>query len=74
MKNNSLFQQCLEILKRDDVKNDLKLLLNPLVEFLLFEIRPYAYIMLLILFMLIILSIANLLIILYYFRRSDNKI
>lgn len=54
MKNNSLFQQCLEILKRDDVKNDLKLLLNPLVEFLLFEIRPYAYIMLLILFMLII--------------------
>jgi len=26
MKNNSLFKQCLEILQRDDVKTELKLL------------------------------------------------
>ena len=41
MKSNSLFQQCLDMLQRDDIKTDLKLLMSPIMETLLFEIRPY---------------------------------
>ena len=66
---NSLFQQCLEILKRDDVKNDLKLLMNPVTEYLLFEMRPYAYVILLILILIVILSVANLIMLIFYFRK-----
>ena len=67
--NNSLFQQCLEMLQREDVKNDLKLLLNPILEFVLFEIRPYAYIILLFLILIVITSVANLILLIFYRNR-----
>jgi hypothetical protein len=73
MKNNSLFKQCLEILQRDDVKTELKLLLNPIMEYVLFEMRPYAYVILLILFLIVIISILNFIMLIYYFRQVSIK-
>lgn len=73
MKNNSLFKQCLEILERDDVKTELKLLLNPIMEYVLFEMRPYAYVILLILFLIVIISILNFIMLIYYFRQVSIK-
>jgi hypothetical protein len=73
MKDNSLFKQCLEVLKRDDVKTELKLLLNPTMEYVLFEVRPYAYVIILILFMIVILSIVNLIMLIYFFRHHTIK-
>jgi len=70
MKENSLFRKCLEILNRDDVKNDLKLLVNPITEYVMFEMRPYAYMILLILLTIMIVSIVNLLLLIYYFKRG----
>ena len=47
MKNNimkdTIIEQCLLILKRDDVKTELKSLLTPLIELILIEIYPYIY-------------------------------
>jgi len=60
VKESSLVNQCLDILKRDDVKSELKLLLKPVIEFILYEIRPYTYIMILLLFMIFIMILANL--------------
>lgn len=71
---NSIFQQCLDILKREDVKNELKLLLNPIIEYMLFELRPYVYVMLMILFLIVILAIINLIMLIFYFRRYTIKI
>ena len=71
---NSIFQQCLDILKREDVKNELKLLLNPLMEYMLFELRPYVYVILMILFLIVILAIINLIMLIFYFRRYTIKI
>lgn len=73
MKSNSLFQQCLDILQRDDVKADLKLLMSPIMETLLFEIRPYVYVVLLILVTIIILVILNLIMLIYVFRKIEVK-
>ena len=39
----ALVNECLDILKRDDVKRELKLLFKPVIEILLFEIQPYIY-------------------------------
>ena len=41
---DSLVQQCLDILKRDDIKNEFKMLLKPVIDFILYEINPYIYI------------------------------
>jgi len=34
---------CLEVLKRDDVKSELKNLMSPLVDMILIDIYPYIY-------------------------------
>ena len=36
---DSIVQQCLDILKRDDVKNEFKMLFKPVIDFILFEIK-----------------------------------
>lgn len=39
----SVVQQCLDILKRDDIKHELNLLSSSVVDFILYEIKPYVY-------------------------------
>ncbi len=41
---DKIIEQCLNVLKRDDVKAELKLLLTPLVEIIISNIYPYIYI------------------------------
>ena len=42
-----IVDQCLEILKRDDVKEELKSVIKPMISLLLQEIYPYIFISLL---------------------------
>jgi len=39
----TIIQQCLTLLKRDDVKQELKSLMRPVIDMLLHEITPYIY-------------------------------
>ena len=39
----ALIVQCLEILKRNDVKSELKNLMAPLIDMILIELYPYIY-------------------------------
>jgi hypothetical protein len=66
--------QCLEILKRDDVKKELNSLLKPVLEFLLFEIQPYIYVTVFLLFMLFALTLANFLTFLFILRNKSEKL
>jgi len=67
---DSLLKQCLDVLKREDVKTELKLLLNPIIEFILFEIRPYTYVTILLLFMIFIMVLANLALVIWFMRNK----
>lgn len=67
---DSLLKQCLDILKREDVKTELKLLLNPIIEFILFEIRPYTYVTILLLFMIFVMVLANLALFIWFMRNK----
>jgi hypothetical protein len=51
----TLGQQCIEILKRSDVKHELRAILNPIIEFILYEINPYIYITVSLIFMIFIM-------------------
>ena len=41
--DTKIVQVCLDILKRDDVKTELKNLMSPLVDMILIDIYPYIY-------------------------------
>ena len=70
----ALVNECLDILKRYDVKRELKLLFKPVIEILLFEIQPYIYISVFLLFMLFAMTLANLLLLLFVLRNKQEKI
>jgi hypothetical protein len=69
---DSLLKQFLDILKREDVKGELKLLLNPIIDFILFEIRPYTYVTILLLFMIFIMVLANLVLFIWFMRNKGE--
>ena len=59
---DSFIQQCLNILKRDDIKNEFKMLLKPVIDFILYEINPYIYITMTLVFLIFIMILAILII------------
>lgn len=72
---DSLVQQCLDILKREDVKNEFKMLLKPLIDFLLYELSPYIYltVTLVCLIFLMIVAILTILVMMYRNRHMASK-
>jgi hypothetical protein len=43
MLKNSLIQECIGVLKRDDVKNEVKTFVSPIIDLILVQIYPYLY-------------------------------
>jgi len=68
---DSLVQQCLEILKRDDIKNEFKMLLKPVIDFILYEINPYIYITVALVFFIFIMILAILIILIMLLRNKQ---
>jgi len=73
---DSLVQQCLDILKRDDIKNEFKMLLKPVIDFILYEINPYIYITVALVFLIFVMNLAILVILIMLLRNKQfiNKI
>lgn len=47
---DKLIQQCLEIFKREEVKNELKSIMKPIIDMILIELYPYIYLSLIFVF------------------------
>jgi hypothetical protein len=73
---DSLVQQCLDILKREDIKNEFKVLFKPVLEFVLYEINPYIYITVTLVFLIFIMILAILIILIFLLRNKQiiNKV
>ena len=56
--NNTLINKCLEILKREEIKKDIKSITNPLIELVLEQTALYIYIFLTFTFINFILLLA----------------
>jgi hypothetical protein len=72
----SFTQQCLDILKREDVKNEFKVLFKPVMDFILYEISPYIYITVILVFLIFIMILAILFILILLLRNKQllNKL
>lgn len=68
---DSIVQQCLEILKRDDIKNEMKLLCKPIIDFVFFELNPYIYITIFLVFMIFIMILAILILLILLLRNKS---
>jgi hypothetical protein len=68
---DSLVQQCLDILKRDDIKNEFKMLLKPVIDFILYEINPYIYITVALVFLIFIMILTILVILISLLRNKQ---
>ena len=68
---DTLIQQCLDLLKREDIKNELKALMKPMIDLILEELYPYIFLSIVFVFIsfLLILGIFILLL-----RNNKNDI
>ena len=67
----SLVQQCLDILKREDIKNELKMLLKPLIDFIMYEINPYIYLIIGLVLILFVMILTILIILILLLRNKQ---
>ena len=72
----SFVQQCLDILKREDIKNEFKMLLKPVLDFILYEINPYIYIIMSLVFLIFVMILAILILLILMIRNREivNKV
>jgi hypothetical protein len=70
----SLVQQCLDILKREDIKNELNLLSNSVIEYILYEIKPYLYVAILFILSIFIMNLTVLIILSFIITKKQTII
>ena len=68
---DSLVQQCLDILKRDDIKNEFKLIFKPVIDFILYEINPYIFITVALVFLIFVMILVILIILIMILRNKQ---
>jgi len=69
---DTIVQQCLDILKKEDVKNEIKLFLRPIIGFIFYELNPYIYTIIIIFFLIFIMNLIILVILISLFRNKQN--
>jgi hypothetical protein len=68
---DSVAQQCLDILKREDVKNEFKILFTPVMDFVLNQISPYIYLTITLVFFIFIMILAILVMFIFILRNKQ---
>jgi hypothetical protein len=68
---DSIVQQCLDILKREDIKTEFKMLLKPVIDFILYEINPYIYITMGLVFLIFVMILAILILLILMIRNKE---
>ena len=68
---DSFVQQCLDILKREDIKTEFKMLLKPIIDFILYEINPYIYITMGLVFLIFVMILAILILLILMIRNKE---
>jgi hypothetical protein len=71
---DSIVQQCLDILKKEEVKNEIKMLLKPVINFIFHEINPYIYVIIIVVFLLFIMNLVILFILISLLRNKSNPL
>jgi len=63
-------KQCLDILKTENIKNEIKIIFSPVTDLILYEIYPYIYVIIFLVFLIFILILAILVILVTIMRNK----
>lgn len=66
----TLLKQCLDILKTENIKNEIKIIFSPVTDLILYEIYPYIYVIIFLVFLIFILILAILVILVTIMRNK----
>ena len=69
---DSLVQQCLDILKREDIKNELNLLSNSVINYILHEIKPFVLIAIIFISTMFIMNLAIIIMLVILLRNKQT--
>ena len=72
--SNSFLTQCINILKTDDVRNEIKNIFSPVTDLILYQIYPYIYMIIFLVFLIFIFILAILIILIILLRNKHNAI
>jgi|TARA_B110000444_G_scaffold249498_1_gene274700 hypothetical protein len=70
----TILEYCLNVLKREDIKNELKLLLKPMMDVILQEIYPYIFLSMIFVFISFLLILGIFILLLRYKIDTSIKI
>ena len=68
---DSLVNQCLALLKREDIKREIKTFLTPIMDVIISIMTPYMYIGLLLIFINLLIILINIILLLYLVRNKS---
>lgn len=67
----TIVQMCLDILKREDIKKECKGLLKPVMDIILYELKPYIYIIVTLVFFMFVMTLALLILVVLSLRHKS---
>ena len=67
--NNLIIQQCIDLLRQDDLKYELKVFLEPVISMLFSVLNPYIYVFLIINILMFVMVLSILILLMIGWRR-----
>lgn len=72
--SSSFLTQCINILKTDDVRNEIKNIFSPVTDLILYQIYPYIYMIIFLVFLIFILILAILILLIILLRNKHSSL
>lgn len=69
----SIVHMCLDILKREDIKKEFKGLLKPVMDVIFYELTPYIYIIVALVFFMFVMMLATFILLLLFIRHRSTQ-
>ena len=71
VKDNSLLKMCIDILKTDDIRTEIKQIFSPVTDLIMFQIYPYIYFIIFLVLLIFILILAILILLVLTLRNNQ---
>jgi hypothetical protein len=70
----TIVEQCLDILKMDDIKKELKILSSSVISYILYEIKPFIFIFFIFVFTMFVMNLAILIILIILLQNKHQNL
>jgi len=70
-KDNSLLKMCIDVLKTDDIRSEIKQIFSPVTDLIMFQIYPYIYFIIFLVLLIFILILAILILLVLTLRNNQ---